>query len=141
MKSKIYPVSCQSLIVLVDDSYPEQHWMVMELFQAFTDPTFNHAERLKLFEQQYVKLAGGAPFEQSSNGVNKFTILTAFRDFDRALALRVPVVSFTGLSNIEGVSKAQIRKKAISIGLPEFWREQGFPPQCRPVGDDDFECD
>jgi len=25
--------------------------------------------------------------------------------------------------------------------LPEFWRENGFPPQCRPVGDDDFECD
>ncbi len=27
------------------------------------------------------------------------------------------------------------------LGLPEFWRENGFPPQCRPVGDDDFECD
>jgi TolB-like protein len=24
--------------------------------------------------------------------------------------------------------------------LPEFWRENGFPPQCRPIGEDDFEC-
>ena len=24
--------------------------------------------------------------------------------------------------------------------LPDFWREQGFPPQCRPIDDDDFEC-
>ena len=21
-----------------------------------------------------------------------------------------------------------------------YWREHGFPPQCRAVGDDDFEC-
>ena len=27
------------------------------------------------------------------------------------------------------------------IGLPEYWRKHGFPPQCRPIGDDDFECD
>jgi hypothetical protein len=25
--------------------------------------------------------------------------------------------------------------------LPAFWREHGFPPQCRPVGASDFECD
>jgi len=22
-----------------------------------------------------------------------------------------------------------------------YWREAGFPKQCRPVGEDDFECD
>ncbi len=34
------------------------------------------------------------------------------------------------------------RKRLIrELGLPKFWREHGFPPQCRPVGDDDFECD
>jgi TolB-like protein/Tfp pilus assembly protein PilF len=27
------------------------------------------------------------------------------------------------------------------IGLPEHWRAHGFPPHCRAVGDDDFECD
>jgi hypothetical protein len=33
--------------------------------------------------------------------------------------------------------KHHIRK----IGLPEYWRAHGFPPQCRPIGDTDFECD
>jgi hypothetical protein len=28
----------------------------------------------------------------------------------------------------------------IELGLPEYWREHGFPPQCRPMGHDDFEC-
>jgi TolB-like protein/Tfp pilus assembly protein PilF len=27
------------------------------------------------------------------------------------------------------------------IGAPAFWREHGFPPNCRPLGDEDFECD
>jgi len=25
-------------------------------------------------------------------------------------------------------------------GIPDYWREHGYPPQCRPVGDDDYEC-
>ena len=26
------------------------------------------------------------------------------------------------------------------IGVFEYWQARGFPPQCKPVGDDDFEC-
>jgi TolB-like protein/Tfp pilus assembly protein PilF len=26
-------------------------------------------------------------------------------------------------------------------GIFEYWRKNGFPPQCRALGDDDFECD
>lgn len=27
-----------------------------------------------------------------------------------------------------------------SVKLDEFWRENGFPGNCRPIGDDDFAC-
>ncbi len=27
------------------------------------------------------------------------------------------------------------------FNVPAFWRERGFPPQCRPLGDDDYVCD
>lgn len=27
------------------------------------------------------------------------------------------------------------------IGVGKYWREHGFPPQCRPLAGDDFECD
>ena len=33
--------------------------------------------------------------------------------------------------------KAYIRKS----GVHDYWREVAFPPQCRPVGSDDFACD
>ena len=26
------------------------------------------------------------------------------------------------------------------LGVFEYWKSRGFPPQCKPVGDDDFEC-
>jgi len=25
-------------------------------------------------------------------------------------------------------------------GIPDYWREHGYPPACRPKGDDDYEC-
>jgi hypothetical protein len=27
------------------------------------------------------------------------------------------------------------------LGLPAYWHEKGFPPMCRPLGEEDFECD
>jgi TolB-like protein len=27
------------------------------------------------------------------------------------------------------------------VGAPAYWREKGFPPGCRPLAGDDFECD
>ena len=32
--------------------------------------------------------------------------------------------------------KAQLRKD----GVLDLWRARGFPPQCKPVAKDDFEC-
>lgn len=28
-----------------------------------------------------------------------------------------------------------------NLGSQAYWRKNGFPPQCRPLGEDDFECD
>jgi hypothetical protein len=37
--------------------------------------------------------------------------------------------------------KSQSRKQAMQRWhLPEYWRKHGFPPQCRPIGESDFEC-
>jgi hypothetical protein len=27
------------------------------------------------------------------------------------------------------------------IGVPDYWRKHGYPPQCRAIGKDDFTCD
>jgi len=28
-----------------------------------------------------------------------------------------------------------------STGIFEYWQQHGFPPQCKPIGDDDFKCE
>ena len=33
------------------------------------------------------------------------------------------------------------KRKILETGIHDYWRKNGFPPQCRPLGDDDFECD
>jgi TolB-like protein len=35
----------------------------------------------------------------------------------------------------------QFREHVRKGGIYDYWLDVGFPPQCRPVGDDDFECD
>jgi hypothetical protein len=75
-----------------------------------------------------------------SNSTDRATILVAFRDFDRAF-MPPNGLSFSSSSFYAGISKAQKRRVIVVAGLPDFWREQGFPPQCRAVGEDDFECD
>lgn len=35
---------------------------------------------------------------------------------------------------------ADFKKLAIAMGMHSYWRKHGFPPQCKPVGKDDFAC-
>ena len=35
----------------------------------------------------------------------------------------------------------QFKRLVRAIGVVDYWFERGFPPQCRPLGDKDFECD
>ncbi len=36
---------------------------------------------------------------------------------------------------------AEFKRLARANGLEAYWRANEFPPQCRPLGNDDFECD
>ncbi len=35
----------------------------------------------------------------------------------------------------------QFKRLVRKLGIYDYWLERGFPRQCRPLGDDDFECD
>ena len=122
-----------SLNLAVAESYPGQRWMIKELYGAWTDPAFDHAARRQPFMQR-LETAGF----NLTHGARTAMLAFAFRDFDGALKNGGFPVGWYG--HFEGISKAQKRRAIIEMGLPVFWREQGFPPQCRAVGDDDFAC-
>ncbi|HSM11087.1 MAG TPA: hypothetical protein VK827_05925, partial [Lysobacter sp.] len=37
-------------------------------------------------------------------------------------------------------NSAAFRKILERLGVPEYWRAHGYPPLCRPVGADDYQC-
>lgn len=46
------------------------------------------------------------------------------------------------IDGLEGFRKSpQFKPFLIDTGIPAYWREHGYPQQCRPLGEDDFECD
>jgi hypothetical protein len=46
------------------------------------------------------------------------------------------------LPEAAGFRKTRFFKAMVKeTGVLRYWRERGFPRHCRPVGEDDFECD
>ena len=35
----------------------------------------------------------------------------------------------------------QFKSYVRESGIHDYWQQAGYPPQCRPLGDDDFECE
>jgi hypothetical protein len=64
--------------------------------------------------------------------------------YDELLA---PTVSAETLDDVwlpefSGFRKTQIFKTFVrQQGLVNYWQDNGFPAQCRPIVADDFECD
>jgi tetratricopeptide (TPR) repeat protein len=75
---------------------------------------------------------------------SRIQIALLLRDYERAADL-----ADTSLIQVEfwdpayeGLRATSAFKRIVEqLGLPVYWREHGFPPQCRPVGRTDFECD
>ena len=59
------------------------------------------------------------------------------RDYQLGM-LDITLINFPFLGPVHnsGVYKRLVRK----IGLDDFWRENGFPPYCKAIGEDDFAC-
>ena len=54
----------------------------------------------------------------------------------------VPELGFVAAPSYRKVLVEPVLKDyLVRQGLPEFWRENGWPDFCKPIGDDDFECE
>jgi len=68
-------------------------------------------------------------------------ILAAFRAHDRMPLSRVEEPWYW-LSIYKDYRASPAFKRSMKhFGIFDYWRAKGFPPQCRPIGSDDFECD
>jgi TolB-like protein len=66
-----------------------------------------------------------------------YGLLNAVGDYDRPLLL-----TFHWLPAMRAYRRSpEFKAHMTASGLPEYWRKHGFPPQCKPVGKDDFDCE
>jgi adenylate cyclase len=68
----------------------------------------------------------------------------ALRDYERAAAWQgriTTLVSYWDPVHTGFRNSPAFRRILEYLGVPAYWREHGYPPQCRPVGANDYECE
>ena len=108
------------------------------IIRALTEPGFDHDHEWQKIVNAYESRTGET-FDENSP-LSAYTAL-AFRKYD---ALRAdPYASLWWHPNTPPDFRASPHRKRLirEMGIYDYWLEAGFPPQCRPVGENAFECD
>lgn len=119
---------------LADTIAANARWVVTDIGRALSDEDFDRGAALERFEAR-LRATG----TEVTDPYVITTYLLAFRAYDR---IPLQATGWWWYTGYPGLAGSEARRRIIEYrGLPDFWREHGFPPQCRPVGDDDFDCD
>jgi len=108
---------------------------VIEWIRAIENPDADNSSglaRLKDWERQ------------TSSGERLSSVTPMFLSF-RAYDELVEIPGMAGYSlwhpdGDEFRTTPQFNTIIRELGIYEYWQARGYPPQCKPVGDDDFEC-
>ena len=102
------------------------------LIQAFNDPAFEYEKEWQLAVQQYSS-EYEAPDE--SNLLNYI-----FKRYEH-LKPRTYEALWWQPGHDDFMQSPHRYRLMREVGVYDYWREHGFPERCRPLGEDDFECD
>jgi tetratricopeptide (TPR) repeat protein len=111
--------------------YQADPQLIRPLFRALTDPTFGDRDR-----------QDALPLVNTAKNTHTFipTALWMLKAYDKIIADNYDPPIWWARDDAAWL-KSQGRKRAMQHWhLPEYWRKHGFPPQCKPIGESDFEC-
>jgi TolB-like protein/Tfp pilus assembly protein PilF len=113
----------------------DQDWLIEPQLNAMTDRSFEFEDVRKSIEAPY-KASTGEALDWTESEYLAFY----FKNY--AAITEYPDNPFWWFPYPEDFKQSPHRKRMIrNFGLFAYWQKHGFPPQCRAVGDDDFECD
>jgi tetratricopeptide (TPR) repeat protein len=111
--------------------YQEDPQLIRPLFRALTDPTFGEGDR-----QHAIELVNQVKNTRNFNP----SALLILKAYDQITADYTDPPIWWARNDAAWLS-SQRRKQAMQYWhLPEYWRGHGFPSQCKPIGESDFEC-
>jgi len=101
-----------------------------ELYEAVRDPAGDHSALLRDLREYWRNLGS------EKNGYRETVLVTlgAYELVPFALLIWGP--DYAGYRRSPEFADYMRRS-----GVLEYWQAHGFPPQCRPAGEDDFECE
>jgi adenylate cyclase len=121
-------IGALSILALVYRDHPE---FIRPLFRALTDRTFTDAER-----REAVVLV------KSANDNTEFVpiALLILKAYDSVVLVDDTPPIWWARDDAAWL-RSPGRKQAMQHWhLADYWRKHGFPAQCKPIGDSDFEC-
>jgi len=128
---------------LADMIGPGFRWLVPDLMRALSDEKYDRAAALERLETRIRSEL--APGQKPPDTYTATAYYLAYRAFDRVPDDESEATGWWWFQGYPGLAETPARKLAmINRGLPDYWFEHGFPPQCRPIVttsvEDDFEC-
>jgi TolB-like protein len=104
-----------------------------EILDAMAFPNRDHSKGLAKFE---------AFVESTGNPIDRWAMIYAIFGAYHRVGVTPGLPRWIWLEENRGFRQSEYFKPHLEeLGLPAYWRERGFPPDCRPLGDEDFECD
>jgi len=100
------------------------------LYRAFKNPNQDHRKLIQDINDFISK-------DPRLLKLNFYQVLLPIGDFDL-----VPYLPFIwGEENKRYRKSSQFKNRIIKSGILNYWKETRFPQRCRPLGENDFECD
>jgi len=114
----------------------DMRWAVDMLYRALSDPAYDRDKALSVFETRLE----GLGVEMSADSFAATNVYFVFRAYERMRPLAGGWWWIT--TGFPEWAVSPERKRLMQARrLDAYWRKYGFPPQCRPLSEQDFECD
>lgn len=111
--------------------FRDEPQLIQPVYRALTDPAFNERDR-----QNAILL-----IRKGKNPESVLYALWMLKDYDQLIAITTdnPTVLWKRDDAAWLTSRAR-KEMMLHWHLPDYWGKHGFPPQCKRVGEADFEC-
>ena len=108
---------------------------VIEWIRAIENPDADNSAGLALLKDWERQTSSGVKLSLAS------VLFLPFRAYEElAASPNKAAYAFWHPDGDEYRRTPQFKAAIKELGILKFWQARGFPPQCKPVGDDDFEC-
>lgn len=122
-------------LALADIAFKLSNAPVVEWIRALENPASDHSEGLVRWRRWESTTDSGLTLLEFPE------VLMALGEFEEAAKSRFSQHYLWHPAATRFRSTPYFKKVVVDSGILAYWQEHGFPGFCRPVGDDDFECD